>query len=40
MIDKIAFIFVNNSYILRTESKGKDVFYISGGKRERCETDE
>lgn len=40
MIDKIAFIFIRNKYILSTRSAGKDVFYIPGGKREPSETDE
>lgn len=38
MIDKIAFIFIENRFILSTRSKGKDVFYIPGGKREHGET--
>lgn len=40
MIDKIAFICIRNKHILSTRSKGKDVFYIPGGKREPGETDE
>lgn len=40
MIDKIAFIFIQDNHILSTRSKGKDVFYIPGGKREPGETDQ
>jgi 8-oxo-dGTP pyrophosphatase MutT (NUDIX family) len=39
MVDKIAFILIENRFILSTRSKGKDVFYIPGGKREHGETD-
>ena len=39
-IDKIAFIYVKDGKILSTLSKGKDTYYIPGGKREGCETDE
>lgn len=39
-IDKLAFIFLENKKILVTLSKGKDVWYIPGGKREGAETDE
>ncbi len=39
-IDKIAFIYLKNGKILSTLSKGKDVYYIPGGKREGSETDE
>ena len=39
-IDKLAFIFIQNRQILMTLSKGKDTFYIPGGKREQGETDE
>lgn len=39
-IDKIAFIYLKNSKILSTLSKGKDTYYIPGGKRENNETDE
>lgn len=39
MIDKIAFICIYNRHILSTQSKGKDVFYIPGGKREPGQTD-
>lgn len=39
-IDKIAFIYLKNGKILSTLSKGKDAYYIPGGKRESSETDE
>lgn len=40
MIDKIAWIELKDGKILSTRSKGKDTFYIPGGKREAGETDE
>lgn len=39
-IDKIAFIYTKDGKILSTLSKGKDKYYIPGGKREGIETDE
>lgn len=39
-IDKIAFIYLKDGKILSTLSKGKDAYYIPGGKRENNETDE
>lgn len=39
-IDKIAFIYIKDGKILSTLSKGKDTYYIPGGKREENETDE
>lgn len=39
MLDKIAFIEIKNRKLLVTLSKGKDVWYIPGGKREFGETD-
>ena len=39
-IDKIAFIYLKDGKILSTLSKGKDTYYIPGGKREDNETDE
>ncbi len=39
MIDKIAFIYLKDGQILSTLSKGKDTYYIPGGKRENKETD-
>lgn len=39
-IDKLAYIDVKESRVLSTLSKGKEVWYIPGGKREEGETDE
>ena len=39
-IDKIAFLYIKDGKILSTLSKGKDTYYIPGGKREENETDE
>lgn len=39
VIDKVAFIYLVNGKILSTRSKGKDKYYIPGGKRECGETD-
>ena len=39
VIDKIAWIRLEDGKILSTRSRGKDVYYIPGGKRERGETD-
>lgn len=38
-IDKIALIKIENGQILSTKSKGKNKYYIPGGKRENDETD-
>ncbi len=38
-IDKIALIEIKNGKILSTRSKGREKFYIPGGKRENEETD-
>ncbi|MGZ3601538.1 MAG: NUDIX hydrolase [Ktedonobacterales bacterium] len=40
MIDKFAWIHIENKRILCTRSKGKDTYYIPGGKREPGETDQ
>lgn len=40
IIDKIAFLYLKDGKILSTLSKGKDTYYIPGGKREGNETDE
>ncbi|PAC32259.1 NUDIX domain-containing protein [Flectobacillus sp. BAB-3569] len=40
VIDKLAWIELQNQSILSTKSYGKDKFYIPGGKRELGETDE
>src|SRR3989338_5859381 len=39
-IDKLALIFIRNKKLLATMSKGKDVYYLPGGKRNGNETDE
>ena len=39
-IDKIAWIETKNGKILSTRSKGKEKFYIPGGKREDNESDQ
>jgi 8-oxo-dGTP pyrophosphatase MutT (NUDIX family) len=40
VIDKLAWIEIQKKSILSTLSKGKDTFYIPGGKREIGESDE
>ena len=40
VIDKIAWIHTKDGKVLSTLSRGKNVFYIPGGKREYNETDE
>ena len=39
MVDKIAWIYIKDKKILSTLSKGKDTYYIPGGKRELYEND-
>ena len=39
LIDKIAWIRLADGKILSTRSRGKDVYYLPGGKREPGETD-
>jgi 8-oxo-dGTP diphosphatase len=39
-IDKLALIFIKDKKLLATVSKGKDAFYMPGGKREPGETDQ
>ena len=39
-IDKIALLYLKDGQILSTLSKGKDTYYLPGGKREPSETDE
>ena len=39
LIDKIAWIQLADGRILSTRSRGKDVYYLPGGKREPGETD-
>lgn len=40
IIDKIAWIHIVNGQVLCARSKGKDTYYLPGGKREAGETDE
>ncbi|MCJ8164112.1 NUDIX domain-containing protein [Pontibacter sp. E15-1] len=40
VIDKLAWIELRDRKILSTRSKGKDAYYIPGGKREAGETDQ
>ena len=40
VIDKLAWIHIVDRRILSTRSKGKDTYYIPGGKREQGEMDE
>ena len=39
VIDKVAFLYLQDGKILSTRSRGKDKYYIPGGKREAGETD-
>lgn len=39
MIDKLAWIEIKSKAILSTRTKGKETYYIPGGKREGTETD-
>jgi 8-oxo-dGTP diphosphatase len=39
IIDKIAWVQFDHGKILSTRSRGKDVYYLPGGKREAGETD-
>lgn len=39
VIDKLAWVEIKHHQILSTRSKGKDTFYIPGGKREPGESD-
>lgn len=40
IVDKVAWIHIVDKKILSTRSKGKDVYYIPGGKRENNESDQ
>ena len=40
MIDKIAWLHLHDGRLLSTRSRGKDRYYIPGGKREAGETDQ
>ncbi|MDE1768426.1 MAG: NUDIX domain-containing protein [Candidatus Micrarchaeota archaeon] len=39
-IDKLGWIYLKDKKILCTKSKGKDIYYMPGGKREAGESDE
>jgi len=39
-IDKLAWIYIKDQKILSTRSRGKDTYYIPGGKRDGQETDQ
>lgn len=39
IIDKVALIYIKDNKFLHARSKGRDKFYIPGGKREKNETD-
>lgn len=39
-IDKLAWIHIKDKQFLSTRSKGKDIYYIPGGKREAGESDD
>jgi 8-oxo-dGTP diphosphatase len=39
MIDKIAWLHLHDGQLLSTRSRGKDRYYLPGGKREPSETD-
>jgi 8-oxo-dGTP diphosphatase len=40
LIDKVAWVHIENGRVLSTRSRGKDTFYLPGGKREPGESDE
>lgn len=40
LIDKLAWVYIKDRKILSTRSKGKDAWYIPGGKREKGESDQ
>ena len=40
MIDKLAWIYIKEGRLLAARSRGKDVYFVPGGKRERGESDE
>ena len=39
LIDKIALLYIKDGKVLSSRSKGKDTYYLPGGKREGNETD-
>ena len=40
VIDKLAWLRIENGRVLCTRSRGKDAFFLPGGKRESGESDE
>jgi 8-oxo-dGTP diphosphatase len=40
VIDKVAWLHLRDGRVLSTRSRGKDVYYLPGGKREAGESDE
>ena len=40
VIDKLAWVFIRDGKLLAVRSKGKELFYLPGGKRELGESDE
>ena len=40
VIDKVAWLHLEDARILSTRSRGKETYYLPGGKREPGETDE
>ncbi len=38
-IDKLAWLYIKNKQLLGARSKGKDIYYIPGGKRDTGEND-
>jgi 8-oxo-dGTP diphosphatase len=40
IIDKVAWVHIENGRVLSTRSRGKDTCYLPGGKRDPGETDE
>ena len=39
LIDKVALIYIRNKKVLFTKSKGEELYFLPGGKREKGETD-
>ncbi len=39
IIDKLGWIYIKDKKLLGARTKGKDIFYIPGGKRKEGETD-
>jgi len=40
MIDKLAWLYIKDKRLLCARSKGKDTYYLPGGKREKGESDQ